>query len=90
MDVAVRSQATQVSVSLRDTGEGIAAEDLPHIFERYWSHSNVAGPTSQPGTSAGLELAIVYRILALHGSRIGVQSRPQYGTEFIFSLPLAA
>ena len=72
-------QALRVTVS--DTGSGIAREHLPHIFERYWRADDAP---AQPG------LAIVKRILDLHGSAVQVASDPSRGTRFEFSLPQAA
>jgi hypothetical protein len=74
----------KIVVEVRDTGRGIAAQDLPHIFERYYRAEN------QPETpgSAGLGLAITRRILELHDTTIQVSSTPEHGTTFTFSLPV--
>ncbi len=77
---------SQVSISVADTGCGIAEEDLPQIFDRYFRR----GDMPQEPASAGLGLAIVKRILDLHGSRISVTSRVDVGTRFEFTLPTAA
>ena len=79
----------QLLLKISDTGAGIAAEHLPHIFERYWRASD-AEPGDAPTHSAGLGLAIVKRIVELHGSAIRVRSAPQQGTTFEFALPQAA
>ena len=78
---------SQVAISVADTGCGIAEEDLPQIFDRYFHRGDVR---SQEPASAGLGLAIVKRILDLHGSRISVTSRVDVGTRFEFTLPTAA
>lgn len=75
-----------VSFELRDTGAGIASEHLPHIFEPRYRGSGVAGDRS---THLGLGLAIVRRLLELHGSRIDVASRLGQGTAFRFQLARA-
>ena len=63
-----------------DTGEGIAAGDLGHIFEPFFS-------TKADGT--GLGLALVHRIVQDHGGEIDVQSRPGVGSAFTLTLPAA-
>jgi signal transduction histidine kinase len=72
-----------VSVELRDTGAGIASEHLPHIFEPRYRGNH---PPGEAGTHLGLGLAIVQRLLELHGSRIDVASRLGEGTVFRFEL----
>lgn len=84
----VRVQASKtkdgVQVCVSDTGEGIDAEDLPHIFERFYrgekSRSRATG-------GAGLGLAITKGIVEAHGGHIGVESVPGEGTGFLFTLP---
>ena len=66
-----------------DTGVGIAAEDLPHVFDRFWQ-------ARKPGRrGAGLGLAIVKGIVEAHGGRIWVQSTPGRGSTFFFTIPAA-
>jgi signal transduction histidine kinase len=73
-----------VEVSVRDTGSGIAAEDLPYIFERFYradkSRSRATG-------GAGLGLAIARQLVEAHGGRIWVESTEGEGSTFIFALP---
>ena len=72
-----------VCVEVEDTGRGIAAADLPRVFDRHWRAS--ASPRHAPG-GAGLGLAIARRILELHGSALEVQSHEGIGTRFSFCL----
>ncbi|MBW3628021.1 MAG: GAF domain-containing sensor histidine kinase [Gemmatimonadetes bacterium] len=67
-----------------DTGAGIAAEDLPHIFEQFWQ----ASPAGRHG--AGLGLTICQGIVEAHGGRIWAESQVGEGTTFYFTLPLAS
>jgi signal transduction histidine kinase len=85
--VALDAAASQIQVSVTDSGSGIAREHLPHIFERYWRASGDTG--THPGASAGLGLAIVKRILDLHGSVVRVRSELARGTRIEFGLPQA-
>jgi signal transduction histidine kinase len=66
-------------VEVRDDGPGIAPEDLPHVFDRFWKSG------SRRGT--GLGLAIARGIVEAHGGRIWVESRLGEGSTFVFTLP---
>lgn len=72
----------RISVSVADTGCGIASAALPQLFN--------GRPPSDFSNSRGLGLTIAKRILALHNTEIGVQSATEVGTRFYFSLPIAA
>jgi PAS domain S-box-containing protein len=74
-----------VVVSVRDGGCGIAPDEIPHIFDRYWQGER----SRQTGRGAGLGLAIARGIVEAHGGRIWVESRPGEGSTFRFSLPAA-
>ena len=74
-----------VQTCVTDTGEGIAAEDLPRIFERYYRPSEGHAGRAE-GSGAGLGLAIATRILELHGSHFEVRSTLGQGTVFSFKL----
>jgi signal transduction histidine kinase len=73
-----------VEVSVRDTGIGIPAEDLPYVFERFYradkSRSRATG-------GAGLGLAIARQLVEAHGGRIWVESTEGEGSTFAFALP---
>jgi signal transduction histidine kinase len=73
-------------VICRDTGPGIPAEDLPHIFERFYraEKSRTRGRT----TGFGLGLSIANWIVERHGGRIEVESKDGKGTTFAIWLPL--
>jgi two-component system, OmpR family, sensor kinase len=77
-----------VTVTVRDTGIGIAAGDLPHIFDRFWRADQARTRTgARPGT--GLGLSITKWIAEAHGGTITVQSRPGRGSLFLVRLPKA-
>jgi PAS domain S-box-containing protein len=79
--VGAEVQGHAVHFSVRDTGPGIPAEELPHVFEPYWS----ARQHAKKGT--GLGLFITKGIIDAHGGGIRVESVVQQGTTFYFSLP---
>jgi signal transduction histidine kinase len=74
-----------VLVEVRDTGEGIGADDLPRIFDRFYR----GDPARTREAGAGLGLAIARGIVEAHGGRIWVESEPGRGTRFAFTLPAA-
>ncbi|GAB4572751.1 MAG: hypothetical protein Kow0077_13070 [Anaerolineae bacterium] len=75
-----------VILTVQDTGMGIAPEDLPHIFERFFR-----GERHRPANSgSGLGLAITRQIVELHGGTIQVESAPGEGTTFTVTLPKVA
>jgi signal transduction histidine kinase len=77
----------QVTLTVRDTGIGLAPGDLPHIFDRFWRADAARSRTGErPG--AGLGLAICKWIAEAHGGSIEVQSRPGRGTTFTVTLPV--
>ncbi len=78
--VCVRVVGDEAQVSVQDTGEGIAPEVLPHIFERHYRPQ---------GSDSGLGLSIAQHLIRAHGGRIWAQSRLGEGSTFTFSLPLA-
>jgi len=73
-----------VLVSVRDSGKGVAASDLQHIFEPFFQ----AGDSSRSRQHAGLGLAIARRITEMQGGRIFVSSPPGEGATIAFTLPL--
>lgn len=86
--LAARRRDGAVELSVADTGPGIPAADLPHLFDRFFqSRPGVAPATGDGGK--GLGLAIVKRIAELHGGSVAVASRPGEGTAVTLSLPAA-
>jgi two-component system, OmpR family, sensor kinase len=83
--VAVASTADgQARIAVRDEGEGIAPEHLPHLFERFYRADGARGRSSG-GT--GLGLAIAQAICRAHGGDISVTSAPDQGATFLVTLP---
>ncbi|MHB8070349.1 MAG: ATP-binding protein [Candidatus Cryosericum sp.] len=80
--VSATADSTHTILGVTDTGQGIAAKDLPRIFERFYSRSSDHG---RPGT--GLGLAIVKRIVLAHNGTIDVKSTPGKGTSFLIRIP---
>jgi len=95
----VRMQLTteqgEAKIAISDTGYGIAEEEIPHIFNRFYRKSDAIENTSEDKledesahSGLGLGLAIASRIVELHGSRLSVNSVLHQGTTFQFSLPV--
>ncbi|MGF1590368.1 MAG: sensor histidine kinase [Pleurocapsa sp.] len=76
----------QVWISVTDTGVGIAAKDLPYVFERFW-RADPSRASHSGGT--GIGLAIARRLVELQGGRIEVESELGKGSVFRFCLPIA-
>lgn len=83
--VSIQTDGEWATVSVRDAGRGIPAEDLPHIFERAYRAGNAA--RRAPG-SFGLGLFIAHGIVKEHGGRIWAESELGVGTTVSFSLPI--
>jgi PAS domain S-box-containing protein len=82
--VGAEARNHEVLFWVEDTGAGISAEDLPHVFDRYWQAAAGAGRLG-----AGLGLAITKGIVEAHGGRIWVESTAGRGSSFHFSIPTA-
>lgn len=74
----------EVEISVSDTGPGIAEDDLPHVFERFYKADRARAASSG---GSGLGLAITKHIVEAHGGRIAVTSAPGAGTTFVVTLP---
>jgi len=79
--VGAASRNHEVIFRVADTGSGIAPENLPRVFDRFWQ------ATRTGGQGAGLGLPITKGIIEAHGGRIWVESAPDRGTIFSFTIP---
>lgn len=77
-----------VTLTVEDSGIGIAAADLPYVFERFWRADRVRSRASERG-GFGLGLAICQWIAQAHGGQLSVQSRLSRGSTFTVTLPRA-
>lgn len=90
--IGVRAQSStgpegpEVSILIEDRGPGIAAADLPHLFEPFYRGHQVA---SSPVPGSGLGLSLVKHIVAGHGGRIDVEMPKAGGSRFTLHLPVA-
>jgi signal transduction histidine kinase len=85
--VRLASEPGVTTLAVEDRGCGIAAEDLPHLFEPFYRSSR-AREAGLPG--AGLGLAVAARIAAAFGGRLEVESSPGGGARFLLRLPSSA
>jgi two-component system, OmpR family, sensor kinase len=88
VEVSAKRKDAEVQFSVRDTGIGIAAGDLPYIFERFWRADRARSRLSERG-GFGLGLAISQWIAQAHGGTLTVQSRLHRGSTFTVLLPIA-
>lgn len=86
LTVSAVQTGTEITVCVSNTGEGIAPDLLPHIFERY-SHKEKSG--GGQGTGTGLGLYICKHIVEQHGGKIWIKSADGKGTSVFFTLPAA-
>jgi two-component system phosphate regulon sensor histidine kinase PhoR len=89
IDVSARPSNGTVTVEVRDTGVGIAAEELPRIFERFYKtdRARAGGDGIRGGT--GLGLAIVKHTVEAHGGQVPAESEQGRGATFRVTLPSA-
>jgi len=86
IDASRDADGRHVSVCVRDTGVGIPPADLPRIFDKFYrvaDHKKLA-----VGTGLGLNL-VRHIVETMHGGRMHVESEPERGSAFTFSLPIA-
>ena len=82
--ISALSNGEEIVFSVRDSGEGIAPDQLPHVFDRYWTQ------TENNPTGSGLGLYITQGIVQAHGGRIEAESELGRGSEFRFTVPKPA
>lgn len=82
--VATKLDRAGLRIDVQDQGQGVAPEDAPHIFERFY-RGGAAG--TAPGS--GLGLAIARNLARLHGGDISLDSQPGRGSTFTLNLPTA-
>jgi two-component system heavy metal sensor histidine kinase CusS len=85
IEVRVERRGSEAIIVLRDSGLGIPAEHLPHVFERFY-RVDKARSRAEGGT--GLGLSIAHSIISAHGGRIELDSTPSQGTVCTVTLPL--
>jgi PAS domain S-box-containing protein len=86
IDLTVEASGDEAVLRVRDTGVGIAAEMLPHIFEMF---TQVQGSVSSSEGGLGIGLTLVRKLVEMHGGRVAAQSEgPGHGSEFVVRLPL--
>jgi signal transduction histidine kinase len=83
LTVSAESCDDEILFTVRDTGIGVSPKQLPHVFDRFWQ----ATPRARLGS--GLGLTIAKGVVEALGGRIWLESRPNEGTTFYFTLPLA-
>jgi len=84
--VSARRRGSRCEVRVADTGPGIPAEHLPHVFERFY---RVDPARSRGDGGTGIGLAIARSVVEAHGGRIWAESQVGEGSVFAFDLPLA-
>lgn len=85
VDLIIEDTEESILIKIADTGQGIAKEALPHIFERFYQSGTSV--SKEPGT--GIGLALTKGIVELHHGDIEAHSAPGYGSIFIVALPKA-
>jgi signal transduction histidine kinase len=86
IEIFAQADKDYAAISIKDTGEGIPPELLPHIFEKF-RQGDSSSKRRRSGT--GLGLALVKTLAELHGGRISVRSELSKGTQFTIYLPIA-
>jgi signal transduction histidine kinase len=87
VELSLVNRGDEAEIAVRDTGIGIAAADLPYVFERFWRADRVRSRASERG-GFGLGLAICQWIAQAHGGTLAVQSRLGRGSTFTVTLPI--
>jgi signal transduction histidine kinase len=87
VSVVVRPMGGNAVLEVTDTGIGISADDLPHVFTRFWRSEK---SRSRATGGAGIGLSIVKELARAHGGRVSVESVPGRGSVFRVSIPASA
>ena len=85
VDISLTVDKDRVTIAVKDTGRGIAPEDLPHVFEKFYRVVD----SEQEAVGTGLGLSIAKQIVESHGGEIWVKSEVGVGSTFAFTLPVA-
>ena len=85
LTVTLEQRNKKVRIAVRNTGEGIPADELPHVFDRFYKSDRSRGLDK---TGTGLGLYIAKTNINMHNGEISVQSKQGEYTEFVFTLPL--
>jgi PAS domain S-box-containing protein len=83
--MSLAADGGQAVLRVADTGAGIAAQDMPHLFERFHRGST---PQARSNEGSGIGLALVKELVGLHGGSITADSQPGTGSTFTVSIPL--
>jgi signal transduction histidine kinase len=86
IEITAERDGDGVRVGVRDSGEGIAQEDLPRLFQKF---TQIDSSATRKAGGTGLGLVICKGIVEQHGGRIWVESTPNVGSTFFFTLPAA-
>lgn len=84
VSVTASAALTEAAVEVADTGPGIPADELPHVFERLWR-----GARARVGGGSGVGLAVVNELVTAHGGTVTADSGPDGGTRMTLRLPKA-
>ena len=82
IEVTATPRPAGATLAVRDTGQGIALEDIPHVFDRFYR----ADKSRTGANGAGLGLSIAQTIARMHGTQIQVESAPGSGSRFLIAL----
>jgi PAS domain S-box-containing protein len=87
IEIGLHQRDRSVELVVRDTGTGIPADELPHVFERF---HRVRNARSRSFEGTGIGLALVQELAALHGGSVRVQSALERGSTFVVTIPLGS
>ncbi|MCB9422296.1 MAG: HAMP domain-containing protein [Ardenticatenaceae bacterium] len=85
--ISAVQQKSELHVTITDSGPGIAAQHLPHLFERFYRVEDARSRLDASGSGAGLGLAIAFEIARAHGGSLRVASQPGQGAAFTAVFP---